>query len=70
MQGALPAKQETLPQGAARLEYWPVAALVTAPDAKVGLTQPVAVCVMCHTPHMRHGCWAQCRPCCMPLLQL
>lgn len=35
-QGALPAKQETLPQGSARLEYWPVAALVTAPDAKVG----------------------------------
>jgi hypothetical protein len=34
LQGALPAKQETLPQGAAKLEYWPVAAIVTAPDAK------------------------------------
>lgn len=57
-QGALPAKQETLPQGAARLEYWPVAALVTAPDAKVRLTQPVAVRVMCYTSHMCHGCHA------------
>lgn len=35
MQGALPAKQETLPQGQAQLEYWPLAAIVTAPDAKV-----------------------------------
>lgn len=35
MQGAMPAKQETLPQGSAKLEYWPLAAIVSAPDAKV-----------------------------------
>jgi hypothetical protein len=34
LKGALPAKQETLPQGAAKLEYWPLAVIVTAPDAK------------------------------------
>lgn len=32
--GALPAKTETLPQGAAKLEYWPVGVIVTMPDAK------------------------------------
>lgn len=34
VKGALPAKQETLPQGSAKLEYWPLAVIVTAPDAK------------------------------------
>jgi hypothetical protein len=34
IKGALPAKQETLPQGSAKLEYWPLAVIVTAPDAK------------------------------------
>jgi hypothetical protein len=34
IKGALPAKEETLPQGSAKLEYWPLAAIVSAPDAK------------------------------------
>lgn len=38
----MPAKQETLPQGAAKLEYWPVTAIVSAPDAKV--SGPFFVC--------------------------
>jgi hypothetical protein len=44
LQGALPAKEETLPQGSAKLEYWPLAAIVSAPDAKVRLGALTCIC--------------------------